>query len=147
MGLAYLTAVMRDRVVTRAVRVISALGFLLAMVLHVGAENMGLEIGWFSYYMIAMGCCFLLPLRAVELLAAVALRRPEHVSGEALAMDANEHRLRGMCCHITGDQGNVFMTVVRPVGHDAKLTEVRGETRIADTLHAGDRFRHAGTRP
>jgi len=58
----YLVAVHRDRLQSRTADGICTLGFVLAVVLHVGAEAMGLQIGWFSYYMLALACCFLLPL-------------------------------------------------------------------------------------
>jgi hypothetical protein len=71
MGVGYLVAVTRDRSDHWAVRLVCALAFLLALTLHVGAENMGLKIGWFSYYMLVLGTCFLLPLGAVDALARV----------------------------------------------------------------------------
>ncbi len=69
MGVAYLAAVKRDTAPHWAIRLLCVLGILLVIMLHVGAEHMGLEIGWFSYYMLAMGTCFLLPLGFVALLA------------------------------------------------------------------------------
>ncbi|MFI5306158.1 MAG: hypothetical protein ACHQ53_02330 [Polyangiales bacterium] len=67
----YLLAVHRDRMRSRLASAICTLGFVLAVVLHVGAEAMGLQIGWFSYYMLALACCFLLPLLVVDKLATV----------------------------------------------------------------------------
>lgn len=46
-----------------------ALSFVVAVGLHIGAEALRLDIGWFSYYMLALACTFLLPGRAVEVLA------------------------------------------------------------------------------
>jgi hypothetical protein len=71
LGACYLLAVHQDRLGGRWPRVLCALGFTLAVVLHVGAEAMGLEIGWFSYYMLLLACCFLLPLPVVDRLATV----------------------------------------------------------------------------
>ncbi len=71
LGASYLLAVHQDRLGHRWLRVACALGFALAIVLHVGAEAMGLEIGWFSYYMLLLAVCFLLPLAVVDRLATV----------------------------------------------------------------------------
>jgi hypothetical protein len=71
LGASYLLAVHQDRLELRWLRVACTLGFALAVVLHVGAEAMGLEIGWFSYYMLLLACCFLLPLAVVDRLATV----------------------------------------------------------------------------
>lgn len=62
LGASYLLAVIHDRAPQRWVRVLTTLGFVLALILHVGAEAMGLQIGWFSYYMLALAACYLLPL-------------------------------------------------------------------------------------
>jgi hypothetical protein len=72
MAVAYLVAPQQDRVRGSWVRAMCGLAFLLALALHVGAEAMGLEIGWFSYYMLLFGVCFLLPLPVVDRLATVA---------------------------------------------------------------------------
>jgi hypothetical protein len=53
----------------RWLRVYVALTFPLALLLHVGAELLRLDIGWFSYYMLALACTFLLPGPAIEWLA------------------------------------------------------------------------------
>jgi hypothetical protein len=71
LALCYLFAVHQDRLASRIPRVLCAVGFVLAVVLHVGAEAMGLQIGWFSYYMLLLACCFLLPLPVVDRLAIV----------------------------------------------------------------------------
>ena len=61
----------QDRLERPSCACVCTLGFGLAVVLHVGAEAMGLEIGWFSYYMLLLACCFLLPLPVVDRLATV----------------------------------------------------------------------------
>jgi hypothetical protein len=71
LGACYLLAVQQDRLGGTWRRALCAIGFGLAIVLHVGAEAMGLEIGWFSYYMLLLACCFLLPLPVVDRLATV----------------------------------------------------------------------------
>jgi hypothetical protein len=70
-GAAYLLAVLQDRLPGSWPRLLCGLAFLLAVFLHVGAEAMGLEIGWFSYYMLWLGTCFLLPLSTVDRLSTV----------------------------------------------------------------------------
>ena len=52
MALCYLVSVVQDRARSRWPRIVGAIGFALSVVLHVGAEAMGLEIGWFSSYML-----------------------------------------------------------------------------------------------
>jgi hypothetical protein len=70
-GACYLLAVHQDRLGKRWATVVCSLAFCAAVTLHVGAEAMGLQIGWFSYYMLALACCFLLPLAVVDRLAVV----------------------------------------------------------------------------
>ena len=70
-ALCYLVSVVQDRARSRWPRIVGAIGFALSVVLHVGAEAMGLEIGWFSYYMLLFACCFLLPLAVVDRLAVL----------------------------------------------------------------------------
>jgi hypothetical protein len=54
------------------------------MTLHLGAEAMALEIGWFSYYMMVLACAFLLPARWIDTLATV-LSWPATLIREQLA--------------------------------------------------------------
>lgn len=68
-ALTYLVSVRADSSESRWPKRIALLGWVLAMMLHVGAEAMDLEIGWFSYYMMLFACAFLLPARAVDTLA------------------------------------------------------------------------------
>jgi hypothetical protein len=68
-ALAYLIAVIQDSSRSRWPRIATSCAFWLALSLHVGAEAMGLEIGWFSYYMLALACAYLLPGPAIETLA------------------------------------------------------------------------------
>src|SRR5262249_38790227 len=70
-ALTYLVAVRADSARARWPRRLALAGWLLAMMLHVGAEAMELEIGWFSYYMMLFACAFLLPARAVDSLATL----------------------------------------------------------------------------
>lgn len=62
----YALAAVQDRVPHLALRLACVGAFVLAMMLHVGAEAMGLEIGWFSYYMMMLAVALLLPLPAVD---------------------------------------------------------------------------------
>jgi hypothetical protein len=70
-GATYLLAVHQDRLEHRVAQWCCLLAFVLAVALHVGAEAMALDIGWFSYYMLLTACCFLLPLAVVDKLAMV----------------------------------------------------------------------------
>jgi hypothetical protein len=70
-GVCYLLAAHQDRLGKGWITLLCSLGFCAAVMLHVGAEAMGLQIGWFSYYMLALACCFLLPLPVVDRLAMV----------------------------------------------------------------------------
>lgn len=47
--------------VTGAARGVGMVGWIAAIAFHLGAEAMGLEIGWFSYYMIGLATAMLLP--------------------------------------------------------------------------------------
>jgi len=67
----YVATVIADADGRRWARAVAWLGFALAMQLHVGAEAMGLEIGWFSYYMMLTAWVFLLPARFVHSLATL----------------------------------------------------------------------------
>jgi hypothetical protein len=67
-ALGYFIAVVQDASRSAWPRRVGTLAFGLAVSLHVGAEAMGLEIGWFSYYMLALACAFLLPGPAIEAL-------------------------------------------------------------------------------
>jgi hypothetical protein len=58
--------------------------FVLAVGLHVGAEALRLDIGWFSYYMLALACTFLLPGRAIQVLA-LAITVPARTIARFLA--------------------------------------------------------------
>jgi hypothetical protein len=73
-ALTYFVSVNADARRARWQRNLALLGWLLAMTLHVGAEAMDLQIGWFSYYMMLFACTFLLPARALDRLAIVLTR-------------------------------------------------------------------------
>jgi hypothetical protein len=70
-ALTYFIAVRADVAPSRWPRRIALAGWFLAMMLHVGAEAMELEIGWFSYYMMLFACAFLLPARGIDRVAAL----------------------------------------------------------------------------
>lgn len=71
MGAAYLCAVLREQQPSKLLDGICWLAVALAIALHVGAEAMGLEIGWFSHYMLLFAATYLLPLSIVDRLAVV----------------------------------------------------------------------------
>jgi hypothetical protein len=71
MGAAYLCAVLRDQQPSKLLNGICWAAVALAIALHVGAEAMELEIGWFSHYMLLFAATYLLPLSIVDRLAVV----------------------------------------------------------------------------
>jgi hypothetical protein len=71
LGVCYLVSIPRDRSAKPWLHLACWVGFGLAIVLHVGAEAMRLQIGWFSYYMLLLGCCYLLPLSILDRLATL----------------------------------------------------------------------------
>ena len=73
-ALAYALAVCQDVSRSRALRLFVNVGFVLALSLHLGAEALGLDIGWFSYYMLALACTYLAPGRALDLLGQLLAR-------------------------------------------------------------------------
>jgi len=71
MAAAYLCAVLREQQPSKLLDVICWLAVALGVALHVGAEALGLEIGWFSHYMLLFAATYLLPLPIVDRLAIV----------------------------------------------------------------------------
>jgi hypothetical protein len=65
----YALSARQDDTQRRWLRWYVAITFPIAIALHLGAEALRLDIGWFSYYMLALACTFLLPGRAVQVLA------------------------------------------------------------------------------
>jgi len=74
----------QDAAAPRWLRFYVAFSFVIAVALHLGAEALRLEIGWFSYYMLALACTFLLPGRAVQVLS-LALTLPAGAIAKLLA--------------------------------------------------------------
>lgn len=70
-AITYLVSVRADSSESRWPKRLTLLGWVLAMTVHLGAEAMELEIGWFSYYMMLFACAFLLPARSVDSLASL----------------------------------------------------------------------------
>jgi hypothetical protein len=70
----YALSTLHDQTSSRWLRRFVHLTFWLALSLHVGAEILSLDIGWFSYYMILLACCFLLPGPAIESLSLLITR-------------------------------------------------------------------------
>jgi hypothetical protein len=63
-AIGYLLAPLRDRHWLFAIP--GWIAFFGAMSFHLGAEYLGLEIGWFSWYMVMTACIFLLPGSALD---------------------------------------------------------------------------------
>ncbi len=73
----------------RPLSLLASLALALALSFHVGAEYIGLQIGWFSYYMIALALVALTPAHWLAALAAVAsapsrTREPSMLAGMPL---------------------------------------------------------------
>jgi hypothetical protein len=58
--------------------------FPVAVALHLGAEALSLDIGWFSFYMLALACTFLLPGWAIQKLS-LAFTLPARAIAKFLA--------------------------------------------------------------
>jgi hypothetical protein len=71
MAAAYLCAVLREQQQSKLLDGICWMAAGLGIALHVGAEALGLEIGWFSHYMMLFAATYLLPLPIVDRLAIV----------------------------------------------------------------------------
>jgi hypothetical protein len=63
LAVGYIVAARQDGMRPRRAAVIGGSAWVIAMVLHIGAEVIDLRIGWFSYYMIVLACGCLLPER------------------------------------------------------------------------------------
>jgi hypothetical protein len=68
----YVVAAQRDNLPSRLASAICLFGLLLSVSVHAGAEAMNLQIGWFSFYMIALAFCYFLPLRMIDVLVRLA---------------------------------------------------------------------------
>lgn len=64
---------------TGVARGVGTVGLFAAIAFHLGAEHMGLEIGWFSYYMIALALVFFLPAQWVGAVVAVVTAIPREI--------------------------------------------------------------------
>ena len=80
----YLLAPVQDRGVHRWLRAYLWFAWALAMALHIGIESIELRIGWFSFYMLALGCGYLLPLSVVDKLVT-ALTWPAQTASKRLS--------------------------------------------------------------
>ena len=78
----YALAILQDESPSRALKWAVHASFWLALSLHVGAEALGLEIGWFSYYMILLACTYLLPGRAIESLSQMVTRPAKFMASQ-----------------------------------------------------------------
>jgi len=74
----------RDRLTHWVSHVFFAIAMLTALSFHFGAEHLGLEIGWFSWYMIFYALVCMLPARVVVGAARVVFRPLSGPSGSAL---------------------------------------------------------------
>ncbi len=93
-ALTYFVAVRADDSRSKLPRILALAGFVLAIGLHLGAEAMQLEIGWFSYYMILFACAYLLPARAIDRLARVLTTPANLLEAQLADLLAPEERTR-----------------------------------------------------
>ncbi|MFW5920631.1 MAG: HTTM domain-containing protein [Polyangiales bacterium] len=68
----YLMSVRRDTLRHPAARAFCWVALVAALSFHLGAEYLGLKIGWFSWYMVGTAVVYMLPRRALEPIAWVA---------------------------------------------------------------------------
>lgn len=68
-AIAFMLAGQRERITNRYARLAIYLSGLAPLSFHLGAELLGLEIGWFSYYMIAITGVYFLPTALLQWLA------------------------------------------------------------------------------
>jgi hypothetical protein len=94
-ALGYCVAVTQDYSRSRLPRLVGLTAFWLAMSLHVGAEAMQLEIGWFSYYMMLLACTFLLPGSAIETLGRLITWPAQLMAAQLAELDAGVPGKRG----------------------------------------------------
>lgn len=100
LAIGYALAPIRDRIdgPRIALEIVSYVALALALSFHLGAEYMGLEIGWFSWYMILLALATFLPARALGYLVlfstmpieslrrALETHRDNGIAGAVLAM-------------------------------------------------------------
>ena len=86
-SLGYATAPLRDRITHRPGRIVLEIVAWVALALslsfHLGAEYMGLEIGWFSWYMILLALATFVPARALGYVVLFATWPLRQVSQQA----------------------------------------------------------------
>lgn len=90
----YALSIVQDRTRSRWLQRYVHAMFWLALSLHIGAEILKLDIGWFSYYMIALACTFLLPGRAIELAGQLLTRPASFLSGHLDELGAGSETRR-----------------------------------------------------
>ncbi|MGH7846259.1 MAG: HTTM domain-containing protein [Candidatus Binatia bacterium] len=99
LAVAYLLSVKQDGVRRRWLKILSRLGLVAIIVFHgLGNELLfALRIGWFSYYMIALGCVYFLPESILwplgRILTWPALRFSDMWSSLTAALDRRSARL------------------------------------------------------
>jgi hypothetical protein len=86
---AYLLAPLQDRSPKRRWKVIIGIGFLAALGFHASVEwVMSLDIGWFSWYMIALALICFLPARILEAFAGVFASLRRELFGQGLRLQS-----------------------------------------------------------
>jgi hypothetical protein len=105
---AYLCALAREREPSKLLDAICWLAVGLAVALHVGAEAMRLEIGWFSHYMLLFAATYLLPLSIVDKLAIVLTWPGRYLLARA---DAWEQRAPGRATALLATLGGAAVVL------------------------------------
>jgi hypothetical protein len=138
----YLLAPLQDAKTSRPLRWLTIATAWFALSLHVGAEAMGLEIGWFSYYMLLLACCFLLPGRAVQTLALLVTRPAHWLTSQLNELGSDSASRRTLETLLTAAAVGVVLTTIGyllDLPGAAAATIVAAVTLIAITLHGVSR--------
>jgi len=97
-ALGYATAPVRDRAIGPlriGLELVAWLALSQALLFHLGAEYIGLEIGWFSWYMLIIGLAALTPASALSVIA-LALTLPTRAIAEAMGKEHDAGAVVGL---------------------------------------------------
>ena len=96
----YLVALRQDRSNSFLVHAICALGWVLAVALHVGNEFLDLSIRWFSYHMLIIASVFFLPERVLLVVARLGSWPGRRLHEIRSRIDHNKSTTRTRVAHV-----------------------------------------------